>query len=172
MAQSRRLAAVIGLGLLASTFLVTPASARSHPDVGDFRRAVTVRGIVHHLDALADIANDNGGTRASGTPGYEDSVDYVVHRLRRAGYRPTVQAFEFPFFQQTGPSTFEKTAPDAQIYAEGSDFFLMDFSGTATSPRGCNRRTTSSSHPVPNRAPRTPAANPRTSRASPPATSR
>ena len=130
MAQSRRLAAVIGLGLLASTFLVTPASARSHPDVGDFRRAVTVRGIVHHLDALADIANDNGGTRASGTPGYEDSVDYVVHRLRRAGYRPTVQAFEFPFFQQTGPSTFEKTAPDAQIYAEGSDFFLMDFSGT------------------------------------------
>jgi hypothetical protein len=38
--------------------------------------------------------------------------------------------FEFPFFQQTGPSTFEKTAPDAQIYAEGSDFFLMDFSGT------------------------------------------
>ncbi|GAA4922826.1 aminopeptidase S [Actinomycetospora succinea] len=46
-----------------------------------------------HLQALQDIAARNGGTRATGTPGYDQSVDYVADTLRRAGFdvqTPTV----------------------------------------------------------------------------------
>ena len=39
-----------------------------------------------HLEALQRIADENGGHRASSSPGYESSVDYVVGVLRSAGY--------------------------------------------------------------------------------------
>ena len=41
------------------------------------RKAVNVAGMRKHEQALQNIANANGGTRASGTPGYAASVDYV-----------------------------------------------------------------------------------------------
>ena len=49
-----------------------------------------------HLEALADIADAHGGTRAAGTPGYTASVEYVVAALAEAGLRVTRQPFEFP----------------------------------------------------------------------------
>jgi Zn-dependent M28 family amino/carboxypeptidase len=58
-------------------------------------------------------------------------VDYVVERLRRAGYHPRVQAFEFPFFQQLGPTTFEQVSPNPATYVEGTDYFLGEYSGSA-----------------------------------------
>ncbi|GAA5161876.1 hypothetical protein GCM10023321_46750 [Pseudonocardia eucalypti] len=47
-----------------------------------------------HLRALQKIADDHGGNRASGTPGYEASVDYVVGALRRAGFEVSTPAYE------------------------------------------------------------------------------
>lgn len=47
-----------------------------------------------HLQALQKIADDNGGNRASGTPGYEASVDYVVEALRRAGFEVSTPTYE------------------------------------------------------------------------------
>ncbi|MBP2369239.1 M20/M25/M40 family metallo-hydrolase [Pseudonocardia parietis] len=43
-------------------------------------------GAVPHLEALQRIADSNGGNRASGTPGYARSVDYVAGVLRDAGF--------------------------------------------------------------------------------------
>jgi len=57
----------------------------------------TVDGAVGHLQALQAIADRNGGNRSLGTPGYDQSVDYVADTLRRAGFRvetPTVTAGE------------------------------------------------------------------------------
>jgi aminopeptidase S len=54
---------------------------------------VTVDGAVGHLRALQDIADRNGGNRSLGSPGYDQSVEYVADTLRRAGFRvetPTV----------------------------------------------------------------------------------
>jgi Zn-dependent M28 family amino/carboxypeptidase len=93
-------------------------------------RAVDVDGVLEHLDALQAIADANGGTRASGTPGYEASVDYVVERLEAAGYDPQVQEFTFPFFQQLSASTFEQVSPSPAVYVEGTDYFTADFSGS------------------------------------------
>jgi hypothetical protein len=92
-------------------------------------QAVTVAGILRHERALANIAERNGGTRASGTPGFDRSKDYVAGQLENAGYDVTVQPFEFPFFQELAPSTFERTAPTQHTYAD-EDFDTMEFSGS------------------------------------------
>jgi aminopeptidase S len=47
-----------------------------------------------HLQALQKIADDHGGNRASGTPGYDASVEYVVGVLRRAGFKASTPTFE------------------------------------------------------------------------------
>jgi Zn-dependent M28 family amino/carboxypeptidase len=136
----KRSLAILAGALLAILALLAPTAATAtepehHPRPGNpgssrLVRAVDVDGVLEHLDALQAIADDNDGTRASGTPGYEASVDYVVRKLRRAGYRPQVQEFTFPFFQQLAPTTFEQTSPTATTYVEGTDYYLADYSGT------------------------------------------
>ena len=51
------------------------------------RAAVTVDGILAHERVLQRIATHNGGTRASGTAGFEASATYVAARLRSAATR-------------------------------------------------------------------------------------
>lgn len=46
-----------------------------------------------HVDELQQIADANGGNRATGTSGYQASVDYVVGQLEGAGYDVQVQSF-------------------------------------------------------------------------------
>lgn len=53
------------------------------------------RAIMDHLEALQRVADDNGGNRASGTSGYEDSARYVEEQLRAAGYSPVRQPFTY-----------------------------------------------------------------------------
>lgn len=53
-----------------------------------------------HIEALHGIATTHGGTRASGTPGYDASADYVAGQLRAAGYEVRFETFSFPFFEE------------------------------------------------------------------------
>ena len=46
---------------------------------------VTVEGVRAHQAALQAIADANGGTRETGTPGYDASVDFVAETLEAAG---------------------------------------------------------------------------------------
>ncbi|TCK20432.1 M28 family metallopeptidase [Pseudonocardia endophytica] len=55
---------------------------------------VSGRSATTHLQSLERIADANGGNRASGTPGYDASVDYVVGVLRQAGYDVQTPTFE------------------------------------------------------------------------------
>jgi Zn-dependent M28 family amino/carboxypeptidase len=118
------LVAIVFAAVLAPTAATVPPIK----DSSFLRDAVTVDGIREHQAAFQAIADANDGTRAAGTSGFDASVDYVVQRLEAAGYRPTVQEFEFAFFQQTGPSAFEQVSPNATAYTEGPDFALMDYS--------------------------------------------
>jgi len=60
-------------------------------------------GAFRHLRALQDIAEANGGNRASGNPGYDRSADYVAAKLKEAGYSVRFEEFEFPFFEERTP---------------------------------------------------------------------
>ena len=107
-------------GILIATMAWAPAAvaapptqvicaSRSNDNVKKLLECVTLEGVREHQAALQEIADDNGGTRAAGTPGYEESVDYVVERMTAAGYNVTLNSFPFVFVP---PSTLR--AADAR----------------------------------------------------------
>ncbi|WP_262851081.1 M20/M25/M40 family metallo-hydrolase [Mumia quercus] len=104
--------------VVAATMVTTAAPAGAIDDVNttQLRKAVTVDGILKHARALQVIANQNDGTRASGLPGYEASVDYVTRQLRRSGYTVRRQAFSFPFFQSLSAPTLSQVSPTPTDY--------------------------------------------------------
>lgn len=91
-------------------------------------KAVTVDGVMKHEKALARIAKQNDGTRASGTPGYGASVRYVTTQLKKAGYKVTVQPFTYRFFEETAPPTMARTSPNPTTFVAGTDFLSMEYS--------------------------------------------
>ena len=124
MPQGRLFRVALALGVAGSALLAPTASAAlDEVNSKKLRDAVTINGVLAHERALQQIANLNGGTRASGTPGYDASAAYVAERLRRAGYRVRVQEFTFPFFKPLAPATFSAngTTYETEYY---------DFSGT------------------------------------------
>lgn len=72
---------------------------------------VTLEGVRRHQAALQAIADANGGTRVSGTRGYDQSVAYAEQVLREAGYLVTRQEFQFQTFLSLTPSVLERVAP-------------------------------------------------------------
>lgn len=74
---------------------------------------VTLEGVRAHQTALQAVAAAHGGTRASGTPGHDASVAYVVDTLRRAGYTPVVRPVGFRTFANRSPALLERVEPDA-----------------------------------------------------------
>ena len=168
----RRIGALAGTGpaLLAvglpATANAGPASAscdtRVNNTVAKLLECVTLEGVREHQAALQSIADANGGIRAAGTPGYDASVAYVVDRLTAAGYAVTLD--EFPFTYQP-PATLRQTSPISATYATGA--FTGSGNGTVTASV-----TAVDINLAPPRAERPAAARPRTSPASPRATSR
>ncbi|MBJ7518198.1 MAG: M20/M25/M40 family metallo-hydrolase [Solirubrobacteraceae bacterium] len=127
--RARLIACALTAGL--SLTLAAPAIAAPPGGAPDrLTRAVTLPGITEHLQALQAIATANDGTRASGTPGYTASADYVAEKLEAAGLRVTRQSFDFPFYRETGPSAFERTAPTPTTYALDTDYLVMEYSGS------------------------------------------
>jgi Zn-dependent M28 family amino/carboxypeptidase len=111
--------------------LALPGTAIAREDFNSkpFRDKVTIPNILVHERALQRFADANGGTRAAGTPGNTATTDYVLRTMRAAGWKAKLQPFEFPFFQETGPATFEQTAPTPATFTEDTDFALMTYSG-------------------------------------------
>ena len=83
---------------------------------------VTLPAVMEHERAFQKIANENGDTRASGTPGYDASAHYVAKRMRKAGYRVSTQTFQYFSFEVVGDSALQQTAPGSVTYVEDTDF--------------------------------------------------
>jgi aminopeptidase Y len=106
---------------------------------------VTLEGVREHQAAFQAIADANGDTRVSGSPGYDLSVEYVADQLTSYGYNVTVQDFQFQTFVSLSPSILEQISP-----APGGPIphNIMSYSGSGdvTAPvsipsgdfRGCN----------------------------------
>jgi Zn-dependent M28 family amino/carboxypeptidase len=101
---------VLSVGL----FWPTQAFAIDNVNTKKLRKAVTVSGILQHERAFQRIANNNDGTRASGTPGYTASANYVVKKLRKAGYKVKKQSFTFPFFRDLEDPILQELTPTDQ----------------------------------------------------------
>jgi Zn-dependent M28 family amino/carboxypeptidase len=127
----RRLLTVLGLvGLVTAMAVPAPALAVDEINTKRIRDAVTVGGILAHERAFQRIANENGGTRASGTPGYAASAEYVKGVLTRAGYQVSEQEFTFPFFRDVAPPELTQVAPTPTTYTTAT--FQYSGSGDVT----------------------------------------
>jgi aminopeptidase Y len=131
----RRKKLVISLVLALSTTLIAISVVLAGPEACEERvnntfnkllECVTVDGVREHQAAFQAIADANGNTRVSGSPGYDQSVDYVVGRLEDAGYVVTVQPFQFQTFVSLTPSILEVVSPTPMPVANT----IMSYSGS------------------------------------------
>lgn len=88
---------------------------------------VTLDGVRAHQQAFQEIADANGGTRLTGTPGYDASVDYVAQALEAAGYGVEIDLFEFEYVP---PATLTQLTPINADYETGT--FTGSGVGTVT----------------------------------------
>lgn len=93
-------------------------------------QAVTPEGLRAHLEALQRIADENGATRASGTPGYDASVDYVLGQLRQAGYTPEVQPVHYVDSLELAPPQLARVSPNRVAFGYPDDFVSLRYSGS------------------------------------------
>jgi aminopeptidase Y len=84
---------------------------RANNTLDKLTECVTLEGVRSHQGALQAIANANNGNRASGTPGYDASSDYVANLMTAAGYHVTMQEFEFQTFIELSPAILERVSP-------------------------------------------------------------
>ena len=88
-----------------------PRTHRPHARTGrndtlhDLLECVTINGVRSHLEAFQRIADNNGGTRASGTPGFDRSLRLRASRsCRTPAIRPACSG-------STSPSSSELSRP-------------------------------------------------------------
>ena len=96
-----------------SSNATAPQSPPSSNAVQQLAGEVSLAGAVKHLQALQKIADEHGGNRAAGTPGYDVSVDYVVGVLHRAGFRVST-----PTFEASGEGGVGASGPQRNVIAQ------------------------------------------------------
>jgi len=114
-------------------FVVLAALAGCHSGGGDKpqtgRRpspAITRTELGEHLAALQRIADENGGNRSAGTPGYDASADYVAARLAAAGWRVTRLDVPFTYFRLNDASM----SIGGRSLTRAKDFQVLSYSGS------------------------------------------
>jgi Zn-dependent M28 family amino/carboxypeptidase len=116
----------------ASAALAAPGGCdnRTNNTYAKLLDCVTLDGVREHQAQFQKIADNSTdpvwpGTRAAGTQGYDDSVEYVAGLLRDAGYRVTLDPVEFTF---QFPATLRQLTPVTADYETGT--FTGSGSGT------------------------------------------
>jgi Zn-dependent M28 family amino/carboxypeptidase len=130
----------VGLAVLLLAALLPGQASASAPGKACEKRAnntyekllgcVTLEGVREHQQALQAIADANDdpfypGTRAAGTEGYSDSVEYVAGLLEDAGYDVALDPVEITF---NFPATLRQLTPVEAEYETG--VFTGSGSGT------------------------------------------
>src|SRR6185312_8055253 len=131
----RPLAAV--LSMAAAVAVAVPASAAPPTNTQPLQDAVKVgdgsSGIRQHLRQLQVIADANGGTRATGTPGHAASLAYVKSKLDATGYyNVSTQPFTAQVFNVLGDATLSATPAPSPAWVFNQDFEYMEFSGSGS----------------------------------------
>jgi Zn-dependent M28 family amino/carboxypeptidase len=132
------LAALVSVALLPGQAAAAPPDAvcekRTNNTYEKLLDCVTLEGVREHQQAFQDIADANDdpfypGTRAAGTEGYAESVEYVAGLLREAGYEVTLDPVEFEF---NFPVVLRQLTPVQAEYESGA--FAGSGSGTVEGP--------------------------------------
>ena len=157
---------LVAAGALVAAVTHSPSSAPPPPSAWtrstppDSRRPSRSAAVLEHERVFQRIANQNGGTRASGTPGYDASATYVAQRLQQGRLQGAPAGVRVPVLPRAGSSRrCPRSRRPPTDYETGA---LRRTPAAATSPARSCRPTTSSSRRLRHRA-RAPAASPLTS---------
>jgi Zn-dependent M28 family amino/carboxypeptidase len=148
MSRSRKalLAAGVAMLVIVPSAGATNGHSSKQPsprdkDARHFVGDVPVSRILHHQLELQKIARRNGDTRTVLSSGYDASRDYVVKTLKKAGYKPELNEFNFPFWEETAPAVLNRVLPTPKTYRYGTeadndspnvDFITLGYAGTGT----------------------------------------
>jgi len=94
--------------VLAVVAFASVAEARD-VNTSQLRQAVKAENVFKHQANLESIADANGGTRDTRTPGYQASVDFVVKKLRSFGYHPQITSFNLPEWVENSTPVLTRT---------------------------------------------------------------
>jgi aminopeptidase S len=111
------------------------ANVPDGPLVQQLSGAVSDARAMDHLQALQKIADQHGGNRASGTPGYEASVEYVVGVLRDAGFEVSIPTYQVSGHDDEDASTIGRNVI-AQTRTGHPDRVVMIGAHLDSVPRG------------------------------------
>jgi aminopeptidase S len=105
----------VALAAVACGSAAAPPLAPDGPLVRQLTGEVSDAGAMKHLQALQKIADEHGGNRASGTSGYDASVEYVVRVLRNAGFKVST-----PTYDASGRHRRRASGPQHNVIAQTS----------------------------------------------------
>ncbi|MGR5360424.1 M28 family metallopeptidase [Vibrio mediterranei] len=130
------IAGVISTTLLSGCWLDDPKKVANYVS-----KKIDREEVVEHLvelEGLATTTSDgNSTTRAAGSQGYQNSLDYIVEVMEEHGYLVTTQAFDFRAWEElagTQLSVDNTTLIGVRDAQEGvePDFATMSYSGSSS----------------------------------------
>ncbi|NNG01589.1 MAG: M28 family peptidase [Desulfobacteraceae bacterium] len=129
--MSRYVSVMLSLLLISMLFsgVSFAGDSRFAPPLEDM---VSVDNVKFHQRVLENIADGNGGSRASGNRGYDQSLSYIGFWLWVAGFDLKLQVFDFPYFEELSDPLMEQTLPDSVVYPpnDRAGFITMTYSGS------------------------------------------
>lgn len=108
--------------------------SRNFTTASDLVGCITQDGLWTHMVAFQQIADANPGSdghpsRNSGEPGYLASVNYAANLLRAAGYRVTIQQYDYAYRGYASVPLLREVSPTATSFGYGPDFNISSSSG-------------------------------------------
>jgi hypothetical protein len=105
--------------------------ARVNDSVAKLLECIQQQPLFDHLVALQEISDanpgrDGHGNRDTGGPGYKASLDYVARLVRQAGYKVTIQTYDWEDFEVKGAPVFAAAGRD---YVFEKDWYVARLSG-------------------------------------------
>nr|WP_184638907.1 M20/M25/M40 family metallo-hydrolase [Streptomonospora salina] len=104
------------------------APGTANADAAVLPTLVTTDGIREHVENLSTIAEYNGGNRATNTPGYDVAADYVADQLKRAGYRPKREKYDYEMWDEHSEPVLTQLSPEHREFTPEDDFATMSYS--------------------------------------------
>ncbi|MDN3612445.1 M28 family metallopeptidase [Vibrio ostreicida] len=129
------LATVISSTMLTGCLWDDPREAAKYVSDSIDREAVV--GHLVTLEGLASKTTDGSAiTRAAGTQGYQNSVEFIVDTMKKHGYEVTTQAFDFRAWEELAGNA---ATVDGQVLVSSkqaddgveADFSVMSYSGSS-----------------------------------------
>ena len=108
--------------------------SRNFMAASDLVGCITQDALWVHMTSFQQIADANPGSdghpsRNSGEPGYLASVNYAANLLQAAGYRVTIQQYNYAYNGYSSVPLLSEVSPTATSFAYGPDFNITTNSG-------------------------------------------